>query len=306
MDMAIASFHHTRTELQNIEDNLARAVWSAAAVSLEHAVKTHPARCRSLRPEICRTTTIGDGNNKLFEAVCPVIPETNPRYLHVAADAEPVPLPCGRYPTKGCACREHEAQAPPSPENRRKRVMPRDIGKRERIYCNNNRDAPAPGDVKSYISAGVISFAYPCGHISAIQPMFWHESHLQVFALLRELAEKAPDITRVGCDDTCHFHLWIVARFATSTDATALRLATVADFFVDVFHFKKGHKDPTCRSRYNPEDRSYLAAIATSAAESQWHWLNRYGPIVRHMPAPHACLLLQHRMLLRNSSPLTI
>jgi hypothetical protein len=207
VDMAIYAHHSTQDERRRIEDRLADAAHSMSKFSLKLAVKTHGAECRSLRPDICRTVAIGDGNNKLFEAVCPVIPPVNPRYLHVAAGMAPLALPCGRYPANGCSCDVHVADAPPRPINRKKRVLPRpkDAGKKDRVYCQSNRNDPAPGDVKRYISAGVLSFGYPCGHMAALVPMFWHESFLQVFAVLRDFKEEAPELSRIGYDNMCHF-----------------------------------------------------------------------------------------------------
>ena len=39
----------------------------------------------------------------------------------------------------------------------------------------------------------------------------------------------------------------------------------------------------------------------TSTTEQQWHWLNRFGHIVRHMRSTRADILLLRMAMLRNS-----
>jgi hypothetical protein len=73
------------------------------------------------------------------------------------------------------------------------------------------------------------------------------------------------------------------------------------DYFVDRFHFR-GHKCPICRARYNPHDQGYLTGFNTSTTEQQWHWLDRYGPIVRHMKSTRSDMLLLRMAMLRNTS----
>lgn len=305
IDMAIHCTQHTKQEKTQIEDRLARTVWETDRIWIRASVRQHPACCRSLRPDLCRTMLSGDGNAKLFSVVCPVVPVENPRLLCIPC-APAVPVPCGRYPALGAACLEHVDQAPPRPRSRRTRILPRDVGKRDRVHCANNRNEPETGNVKFYVSAGMLSFSFPCGHMAGLRLMFWHESHMQVFALPRDIAEEAPEVENVAYDDMCHFAPWLRTRFRASADATARRLATDADLFIDEFHFCKGHGDPACRALYNPRDRAIFPSISTSVAEVQWHWLNRYGHIVRHMSAAHASLVLLHVSMLRNMHTTTI
>ena len=168
--------------------------------------------------------------------------------------------------------------------------MPFAAGTQRRRYCVHNRDEPTSEEKKWWISAGHIAISTSCGRILAIRTMYWHESHAQVFALLRDIAEMSSVITCFGYDDACHFAPWVKSHLANSEDPTAQRIVRDFDFFIDKFHFR-GHTDPNCRATYDPHTRPYVQALNTSNVEILWHWLNRYGHIVRHMHSARAELL---------------
>ena len=178
--------------------------------------------------------------------------------------------------------------------------MPRGAGSQDRRYCVHNRNQPNPDECRWYVSAGRIIIAHSCGHIVAMRTMFWHESHAHVFALLREVHKYCPNLFAFGYDDACHFAPWVRSRYRQSADLLARHLAVSLDYFVDRFHFC-GHTDPTCHTLYNPHDRAYLAGANTSTTEQQWHWLNRYGHIERHMKSTRADVLLLRMAMLRNT-----
>ena len=108
-----------------------REVAFAEKVFTRMATSSHYGSCTNADRAMCSVILYGDGNNKLFTPVCPVIPDPPGAQLLISAAEAPLCLPCGDQPTKSGACLLHACRAPPRPPNRRRRVMPRGAGTQE-------------------------------------------------------------------------------------------------------------------------------------------------------------------------------
>ena len=204
---------------------------------LKRTIAEHPGLCTCSDVAACVATVFGDGNSKLFTPVCPAIDEGACETLAMGAGEEPLCLPCGDFPLKTGSCACHRHLVPTRPPNRRRRIMPYGAGTQKRRYCVHNRNEPDDAEKKWWVTAGHIALSTSCGLVLAIRPMFWHESHAQVFSLLREVAEANAMAQNFGYDDACHFAPWVRRKYGASRDATARRLAREFDYFIDKFHF---------------------------------------------------------------------
>lgn len=283
------------------------------------AITEHRLRCTNMRPDICETMNITDGDSKVYRSICPVVCD---EIIRSSTLRRQRCLPCGEQPRKRfrtCEQHKHHAVEMPrakarakakshisqmkqgrvvskrpaakrpaaavplavAPPARRRRL--RSYAEIDALHAAAEQDCKTRKDTRDlrwHKSRGILCTVYPCGIISDVREMYTSESLLQVAAMLEEVREVSEGkISRFGYDDGCHLHDSL-SKAAREGSQAARDFLDRVDIFIDSFHLK-GHKRERCKLLFDPATRPYADKQNTQAAEHAWRYLNRHRHSLR-------------------------